>query len=276
MLVDNMRISVTQDCNLDCQYCHKEGECSPAKEVSLEKIRQITDSAIKLGIKKFKITGGEPLLRKDIVEIIYTIKQLGAEDISMTTNGTLLGSKAKALKQAGLNRVNIGCDSLSSSILEKTKDSIKNGLNEAKQAGLNPIKLNMVVLKGINENEIEDMIEFARETKTILQLIELIDKNNQYFKNHYFPLDKIEADLKEKALAVNKRNMQNRLQYDLGNVLVEVIRPTHKSFCAACNKIRITSDGLLKPCLMRDDNLINFENSDSLKQAISAKGAYYD
>lgn len=269
-MIDNLRISVTYKCNLNCSYCHKEGQLKAKKELSLDRIEKIMEAAKEIGIKKIKITGGEPLLRKDIIDIIRIIKKNNFEDISLVTNGLLLKQYAKQLKESGLDRLNIGCDSLNLAFL-KNKNNIIGSLKAAKEVGLTPIKINMVVLKGINDNEIHKMIEFARENGAILQLIELIKINDDFYNKHYFSLEKIEEQLKKKAVLIIKRKMQNRKQYDLGDVLVEVIRPFHNKFCENCNRIRITSDGKIKPCLLRNDNLIDFKNKNSLLKAIKIK-----
>ena len=227
-------------------------------------------SAKQAGIKKIKITGGEPLLRKDIVEIVKTIKKNNFEDISMVTNGILLEKYARDLKLAGLDRINIGCDSLNVDF-PKNKNNIMNGLIAAKKAGLYPIKLNMVVLKDINNNEINKMIEFARENNAILQLIELINTNKEFYSKHYFSLENIEKELEKKAVSVIQRKMHNRRQYDLGDVKVEAVRPFQNKFCKHCSRLRITSDGKIKPCLLRNDDLIDFTNNESLVKAIKLK-----
>lgn len=269
-MINSIRISITQKCNLNCPYCHKEGQIESEKELSLEEISKIIKSASELGIKKIKITGGEPLLRKDIVDIIKIIKNNDFEDVSLVTNGLLLDKYAKDLKEAGLNRINIGCDSLNSNFL-KNRDNIIKGLKAAKEAGLYPIKLNMVVLKNINNDEIDKMIEFARVNDVILQLIELINTNNEFYEQHYFSLNNIERELENKANRVIKRKTQNRRQYDLNNVIVEIVRPFHNKFCEHCSKIRITSDGKIKPCLLKNDNLIDFKDKNSLLKAIKGK-----
>lgn len=270
-MIDSLRISVTQNCNLNCPYCHKEGEISSEKELSLDEIMKIIKSAKGVGIKKIKITGGEPLLRDDIIDIIEIIKNNHFENISLVTNGLLLKNYAKQLKEAGLDRINIGCDSLNSNYL-KNKDNIIDGLKAAKEAGLYPIKINMVVLKDINDSEIDNMIEFARENDTILQLIELINTDNGFYDRYYFSLDNTEKQLEKRASLIIKRKMQNRKQYDLGDVIVEVVRPFHNKFCENCRRLRITSDGKIKLCLLRNDNLIDFEGKDSFLRAIQLKG----
>ena len=273
--INSLRLSVTQRCNLSCPYCHREGELNPAKEISMEKIEEIIKNAKSIGIKKIKITGGEPLVREGITDVIRIIKKYNFEEISLVTNGFLLDKYAFELKEAGLNRVNIGCDSLSSNILLKNAENIKSGLRAAKEAGLTPIKLNMVVLKGINDKEIVKMIEFARENDAVLQLIELINIDDEFYKKHYFSLKEIEKELEKKAMMVIKKDMHNRRQYDLGDVMIEIVRPFTKDFCQNCTRLRITSDGRIKPCLMRNDNLIDFKDKCSLIEAIKEKGVLY-
>ena len=280
--ITDLRISVTQRCNLNCSYCHKEGEIDSKNEMSVGAIQELVTCASKLGIKNVKITGGEPLLRKDILEIIEKIKQIdGIKDVSLVTNGTLLEEFAESLKKAGLNRVNISCDSYSQNPVSfKYTKNILPGLLAAKMVGLYPIKLNMVILKDINHHEIDRMIEFAGEHDVILQLIELIPNGSEYYENHYFSLDAIERELGKKAIRVETRKMQARKQYYLNSTgfceptVVEIVRPTHKLFCENCTKLRVTSDGKIKPCLMRDDNLVDFKDESSFIEAVNRKTVY--
>ncbi len=269
-MIDSLRISVTQKCNLNCPYCHKEGQISSEKELTLKEIGDILEAAKKNGIKKVKITGGEPLLRKDIIDIVKVIKKNNFEDISLVTNGLLLDRYAKQLREGGLDRVNIGCDSLNSGLL-KNKNQIINGLKLSKEVGLNPIKINMVVLKGINDHEIGGMVAFARENNVILQLIELINTNDRFYKKYFYDLGGIENNLEKAAIKVIEREMQSRKQYHLKDVVVEVVRPFHNRFCEHCTRIRITSDGRIKTCLLRNDNLMDFKDKNSLLEAIKLK-----
>ena len=269
--IDCLRISVTQKCNLNCTYCHHEGEINPGPELSPIEIKKIVEVFSELGIRKVKITGGEPLIRTDILEIIKNISSIeGIEEVSMTSNGLLLEDLAADLKKAGLSRINIGCDSMTS-VLPKNIQKIKKGLAAVLDAGLDPVKINMVVLKGINEGEINKMIDFAKDNHVILQLIELIDVNKSYYQKHYFPLDSVELELEKKAFQVLARKMQARKQYFLDGVVVEIVRPRKEGFCLKCPKIRLTSDGRIKPCLMRQDNLTVFENKDSIYKAFEER-----
>ena len=275
--IDSLRLSITQQCNLTCPYCHKEGQIESKKELTFDEINTILHHAKKAGIKKIKITGGEPLLRNDIIDIITKAGEYNFKDISIVTNGILLDRYAQDLKKAGLNRINIGCDSLSSNILLKNIKNIEDGLQKAKKAGLAPIKLNMVILKGINDNEIDSMIDFSRNNNVILQLIELINinGNEDFYKKHFFDLKNIEKELEKKSLSITTKEMQNRKQYDLGDVIIEIVRPFTNEFCKYCKRIRITSDGKIKSCLMRNDNLIDFKDENSLIETIQKKREEY-
>ncbi|MCW4035309.1 MAG: GTP 3',8-cyclase MoaA [Candidatus Bathyarchaeota archaeon] len=262
----NLRISLTQKCDKHCPYCHREGERNPTQLMSVEEILRIVRVAISLGISRVKLTGGEPLMRPEIVQIVKGITSLeGLTDLSLTSNGAHLKDYAKDLKAAGLNRVNVSLPSLDPKVYNEVMggdlEEILAGIRAAVDAGLKPVKLNMLVLKGINDHEVEKMIQFAAETGTILQMIELepINLNEEYYRRHHLDLDVIAKKLEKLATDVTVREfMQNRRVYILPNVKVELIRPIENTeFCANCTRLRVTSDGKLKPCLMRTDNLVD-------------------
>jgi len=264
----NLRISITQQCNNRCVYCHREGEVQKAnlsaELMSVEEIVRISKTAVSLGIARIKLTGGEPLMRKDLPEIISGIAAVpGLKDLSLTTNGLLLSNVAKELRSCGLRRVNISVPTLNAETYRKLAggkltDALA-GVKAAVEAGFCPVKLNMVILKNVNVSDVPDMIEYARQTGTVLQLIELdpINVSDGYYLIHHRSLDELEQMLREKAETIEKRQfMHNRLIYHLPNVTVEVVHPIENSdFCMHCTRMRITSDGKLKPCLMRNDNL---------------------
>jgi cyclic pyranopterin phosphate synthase len=291
----NLRISVTQKCDKHCPYCHREGETNPSTIMSVPEIIRVTKIAIGLGISRVKITGGEPLLRKEILTIIRNITELeGLRDLSMTTNGTNLKNLAKDLKIAGLNRLNISLPTLNSEIYRNLMGGeLKNaleGVEAAVKAGFHPVKLNMLVLKNVNDTEVEQMIDYAAQSGAILQLIELepINLSKTYYTRYHLELDKIEQKLEKMAKETRVREyMQNRRVYTLPGGEVEVIRPIENTeFCASCTRIRVTSDGKVKPCLMRKDNLVdlltplrNGANDEKLKEifleAIKKREPYY-
>jgi len=244
-----------------------EGELGNAStEMTREEIVRITRIAVGLGVERVKLTGGEPLLRSDILQIVGGVARLeGVKDLSMTTNGTLLAPVAEDLRMAGLDRVNVSIPSLvPESFRRLTGGSLADavsGVKAAVKAGLYPVKLNMLVLKDMNENEVFEMINFARYNGIVLQLIELepLGTSDSFYSEHHYSLDGIEEKLKEQALEVRTRSdMQNRRIYFLPEVKVEVVNPIENTeFCAHCTRMRLTSDGKLKPCLMRNDNLVD-------------------
>lgn len=263
----NLRVAVTRKCNLRCSYCHGEGEQRTEysnNEMTAEEITRVIRIAVSLGVKGMKLTGGEPLMRVDIVKIVEKVAAIrGLDDLSMTTNGTLLSHLASDLRKAGLKRVNISLPTLDREIFHKltggeVQDAVS-GVKAAVAAGFRPVKLNMLLLRGVNNSSVSQMVEFAKETGTILQLIELepINMNDTFYFANHEPLDKYNEMLKEKAVKVETRRfMQNRQVYHLPDVVVEVVRPIENTeFCLHCSRLRITSDGKLKPCLMRNDNL---------------------
>ena len=264
----NLRISLTQRCNLKCVYCHREGQFpgSAMPEMSTDEVVRIARVAVSLGISRIKLTGGEPLLRSDIVGIVRGIATIpGLRDLSMTTNGIRLFDLADVLTKAGLKRININLPSLDAKTYSMVNggdlDEVLKGVGAAVKAGLHPVKLNMLVLRGVNSGDISQMIEFARQSQTILQLIELepVNVKDDFYREHYFSLDRFEAELKKQALEVQTRgDMQNRHVYTLPEVKVEVVHPIENTeFCARCTRLRVTSDGKLKPCLMVNNNLID-------------------
>lgn len=266
----NLRIALTRPCNLQCSYCHGEGEdkneLNYQTEMKADEIIRIAKVAVSLGVSRIKLTGGEPLTRKDILQIVKGIADIpGLEELSMTTNGTLLAPIAKDLRANGLKRVNISLPTINRETYCKLTggklEDVLRGVEAAVEAGLNPVKLNMLVLQGVNDSQVDEMIDFARQTGAILQLIELepINISREYYEAHHKPLDDYEEMLRQKALDVeSRRYMQNRRIYRLPGVSVEIVHPIENSeFCRYCTRMRVTSDGKLKPCLMRNDNLVD-------------------
>ena len=271
-----MRISVTQECNLDCFYCHHEGEnggLNPNENCHMtpREIEKITQIASQIGIEKLKITGGEPLLRKDIVDIVKNSSK-HMKEVSMTTNGVLLNKYAEALKSAGLKRVNVSFDAIDPATFQRitNKDAfneVRRGISAAIESGLSPVKLNMVILKGINEKNIMQAIEYSSKIGAILQLIEFEsskeEEGNNIFRNHYFDLIPTEKKLQERAEEIKERRMHRRKKYIIpsqnnGKAEIEVVRSMHNSrFCENCTRLRVTSSGQLKPCLLSNGDHID-------------------
>lgn len=259
-----LRIALTPRCNLSCTYCHHEGEVAPKGEISKETVACVARAAAELGVRYIKFTGGEPLMRKDLEEIIASMPE--DLDVSLTTNGICLAERAKSLADAGLDRVNVSLDSLNpetyrriTGCKEGDLQKVIAGIDAARAAGLTPVKLNVVVLKE-NETEIPQLIEFSREKGLILQLIELLDLKNLGVSGD---IERIEHELATKADRIQTRQMHRRRKYFLNGAEVEVVRPMDNTeFCANCTRLRVTSDGKIKPCLLRSDNLIEIDSCD--------------
>ncbi|MCP5108548.1 MAG: radical SAM protein [bacterium] len=243
--IDYLRISVTDRCNLRCTYCMPE-EGVVAKThgdiLSYERMVAVAREAIGLGIEKIRLTGGEPLVRKGILSLVEQLKNLpGLRELTLTTNGVVLDKMARPLKEAGLDRINISLDTLEPGKYEKLTRGgdfkrVLKGMDAVIEAGFQNTKLNMVVMAGFNDGEVESMRVFCNEKGFFLQRI-----------NHYslFNIDSIDRDYAAE-------------------------RPLK---CALCNRIRLTADGKLKPCLFSNREIpLDFSNlRESLIQAIQSK-----
>lgn len=273
--VTNIRISLNSSstCNFRCIHCHMEGvKSSSSILMTADEIQRVVQVLSRFGIEAVKLTGGEPMLRHDIVEIVQNLKGVGLREISMTTNGTRFSKLAAELHDAGLSRVNISLHSLRKDRFRFIAgvdgyDKAITAVSAAIAAKLLPVKLNVTLMKSINEDEIEDMIQFVHSSggngEVVLQLIELVVTDPEFYKKYHCDLAPIEERLKSQAVTVYRRGMHNRPRYILPNgVTVEVVRPMHNSeFCMKNNRMRITHDGKFKPCLLREDNHVDFLTS---------------
>ncbi len=269
--VTNLRISLTLDCNYRCFFCHREGQTSGTSlEMTPGEIERLVRIASHLGIRKVKLTGGEPTVRDDIVEIVRRIKPY-VVDLSMTTNGSRMKELSRPLAKAGLDRVNISLHSLKPDVYRRITgvdmlDAVLEGVEEAVRY-LSPVKLNMTVMKGLNEGEVWDMIRFAAKTGAVLQLIELEAprelEETGFFRKYFYPLKPIEEELEKMAVETRERRMHRRKKYiiptETGTAEVEVVRSMHNTvFCANCTRLRVTSSGSFKTCLLRRNDTVNF------------------
>ena len=252
--------------------------------MSVETIVNIVSASKTFGVNRIKFSGGEPLMRDDFEDIIRALPEL--KDISATTNGIALAPRAEGLAGSGLTRINISLPSLSPEIYRNITGGdisrVLSGIDAAVDCGLVPVKLNMVLLKGVNDTGILKMMDFTRryDGKVILQLIELMDfqKTAKYKVN----INEVEKFLESKASEIKEREMHRRKKYYIGGVEVELVRPIDNShFCANCNRLRVTSDGRLKPCLLKNDNLVDVNNKEPeeivelLKLAMDKREPFY-
>ena len=292
----NLRISLTQECDLECFYCHREGQEHSHAEMTPEEIFKITRMGTEFGIRKIKLTGGEPLTRTDLHQIVHLLSSLtDIQEISLVTNARQLTlERALQLKRSGLDRVNVNLPSVNEDTYRKIvgrdiRQALA-GVKAAAKAGLIPIKVNVVLLRGLNSGEVQSMMRFAENIGAVLQLIELepVKKGEEFYTQYHYPLDDLERELSSMASSVRVRHsMQNRRVYTVGGLDVEIVKPVENSeFCMHCTKLRLTSDGKLKPCLMSQEHLLDIltplrrgEDSGILRQifkeAIDLRRPYY-
>jgi cyclic pyranopterin phosphate synthase len=268
--IDYLRISVTDRCNLRCIYCMPaEGiKLLPHNEIlSYEEILKIIKIATTIGISKIRITGGEPLLRKDVVSFIekaVRIEQI--KDIGMTTNGVLLKKYAKDLYQAGLKRINVSLDSLEEDKFKKItrfgflKDVLE-GIDSAYRVGLNPIKINVVVMRGINDDEIEKFARLSMQVPYQIRFIEFMPIGHNYWGEELFISTK---EIKQKIqynvgtltpVQVKKSGPAEYFMLEGAKGLLGFISPLTTHICSMCNRLRLTADGKLRPCLFSDKEI---------------------
>lgn len=283
-----LRISVTDRCNLRCSYCMPaEGITLKKKEelLSFEEIHRIARLLVKLGISKIRITGGEPLVRKELECLIAQISSIdGLKHLSMTTNGVLLASKAAILKKAGLKSLNISIDTLRPERFKEItrRDNfaeLMSGIEKAQSCGFNPLKLNVVLIKGTNDDEILDFVHFVKDKEMNLRFIEYMPfKDNNWDANGVFSYAQIKAEIeKEFALEpikTDRSDVAKDFQIEGYKGKVSFISSMSDSFCASCNRLRMTADGSIKSCLFYDaevnlrDALRKGSSDEDLKEMI--------
>ena len=269
-VIDYLRISITDRCNLRCVYCMPEKgvKLFEHKEIlTYEEITRVAGIAAALGVRKIRVTGGEPLERKNISFLIASLKAIkGIEDISLTTNGTLLEKYARALADAGLNRINISLDTLRPDrYREITRGGdislVLKGIDAAEEAGLLPIKINMVPIRNLNDDEISD---FARTTLTTLRHVRFIEfmpigSKDLWSDEKYISTDELKKTVEKIAPLTPVRFRKNgpakyfRLEGASG-VIGFISALTHH-FCGDCNRLRLTADGRLRPCLFSETEI---------------------
>ncbi|TLN14442.1 GTP 3',8-cyclase MoaA [bacterium] len=261
--INYMRISVTDRCNLRCVYCMPpEGlKLMDHREVlSYEELLRVARVAVALGIQKIRITGGEPLVRRGITEFIAKLSAIeGIQDLSLTTNGTLLSKMAGELKSAGLNRINISLDTLRRDVFEKITrvdalQSVLDGIAAAKAAGFDPIKVNVVAMRGVNDGEILDFVKLAADLDIEVRFIEYMPSRQEFWeKNALVPAEEILKVIGSAfALTPARREATSgpcRVFSLPQRGRVGVISPLSEHFCGDCNRVRLTADGKLRGCL---------------------------
>ncbi len=257
--IQYLRVSVTDRCNYRCVYCMPpEGvkKKEHAQILSLEEILEIARAAVGLGVRKLRLTGGEPLMRRGLPWLCAALAELpGVEDLAMTTNGALLAPVAKKLREAGLRRVNISLDTLDpQKFARMTRGGrladVLAGMEAAANCGLTPIKLNTVLLRGINDEEIPALVELTRRWPVELRLIEWMPVGGTGLPSSIYAPDKLVLEQVPELESLDRQEgvaRLYRLPGALGTVGLIAARSNH--FCGTCNRLRLTADGKLKPCL---------------------------
>lgn len=279
--IEYLRMSVTDGCNLRCVYCMPAdgmSECPCRTAMSADEFVEIAEAAASLGMKKLRITGGEPLVRGDILPLVRRLGQIpGIEDMSLTTNATLLGPIARELFQAGIHRINISLDTLDEEKYSRItrgghlSDAL-DGIRAAIDAGMSPVKLNAVLIGGFNDDEIGALAGLTLKYPVQVRFIELmpIGSADAFPKEAYLPVGEVLKRLPELEPVEREAHSVARL-YKLPGALGEVglISPLSDHFCAECNRLRLTADGCLKPCLHSAEELpVRGLHGEDLREAI--------
>ncbi|HEX5463620.1 MAG TPA: GTP 3',8-cyclase MoaA, partial [Burkholderiales bacterium] len=264
----DLRISVTDRCNFRCVYCMPKeifGKDYPflerAELLSFEEIVRLVRIFHAHGVRKVRLTGGEPLLRRNVERLIEMLATIDDLDLTLTTNGSLLGKKARALKSAGLDRVTVSLDSLDDTVFKRMNDvdfpvaKVLDGIAEATAAGLAPIKINAVVKRGVNDDDIVDMARYFRGSGHILRFIEYMDvgHSNGWRMDDVVPakeiIARINAEMPLEALDPNyPGEVAERWRYTDGGGEIGVIASVTQAFCRSCTRLRLSTDGKLYTC----------------------------
>jgi cyclic pyranopterin phosphate synthase len=266
--IRDLRVSLTDRCNFRCFYCLPHGEPPIApkeKMLSYEEIEYVCDIFVGLGIEKIRLTGGEPMLRRDIETIIRKLTRLrsaGLQDLALTTNGYYLPERAQSLKDAGLDRVTISLDSLKRDVFKRMTgvdvlDKVLAGIAAAKAAKLEPIKINAVIVRGHNEDEVADFAAFAREYDVKMRFIEFmpLDSGHEWAREDVVSGKEIRERINERFPLVRVNvargsDTSSRFRFaDGGPGEIGIIAPVTEPFCGACSRIRLTADGQIRTCL---------------------------
>lgn len=264
--IRDLRVSVTDRCNFRCFYCLPHGEPPSAPRemmLSYEEIEYVAEIFVSLGIEKIRLTGGEPLLRRDIETLVRKISAIpGLHDLALTTNGYSLPERAQGLKDAGLDRVTISLDSLKPEVFKKMTgvdvlDRVLEGVRATREAGLVPIKVNAVIVRGYNETEVADMAAFAREHDISMRFIEFmpLDSGHDWSREMVVSGREIREMINRRFPLVatrGERGSETATRYRFADGApgeVGIIAPVTEAFCGACSRIRLTADGQIRTCL---------------------------
>ena len=267
--IEYVRLSVTDKCNLRCFYCMPKGfkDFEQAENwLSFDEIERVIKAFTELGVARVRLTGGEPLVRKNIAQLSQRLTALpGLDDLSLSTNATLLDSQADALKQAGISRINVSLDSLKAERFKKITGGelqpVLDGLMAAKEAGFSPIKINVVAMKGINDDEFENMVKFCLQHDFTLRFIETMPmgETGGAATDHYLDLQTVKQQLSQNFEFIPGvmpgGGPARYVQIKGTRLRIGFITPISQHFCETCNRVRLSTDGTLYLCLGQDDKV---------------------
>ena len=267
--ITDLRISVTDRCNFRCVYCRSadpENYREHDEILSWPELQRLARIFVGLGIRKVRLTGGEPMVREGLEDFISYLKGLGVQDLSMTTNGHLLADRCETLISAGLHRINISLDSLDPIKFEKitrtrSYDSVMRGIDAAQASSLAPVKVNAVLVRGFNEDEVESFGAFARERGLIMRFIEFmpLDADRHWSLNLVVPAAEIYERIHAQwpLVQIPHEQSETARKYRFADSApgeIGLIAPVTQAFCGNCSRIRLTADGKLRTCLFSKED----------------------
>ena len=285
--VDYLRISVTDLCNLRCVYCMPVSGVAKKEHkqiISVERIKEVVLAASKLGISKVRLTGGEPLVRNGIIEICKEIKSISAiKELCLTTNGVLLNKMAQELYDAGVDRLNISLDTLDPDKYKHITrggniDDVLTGIQKSKEVGFENIKINVVLIGGFNDDEIKDFGKFAQDQGLTVRFIELmpIGQSKLMGQKSYLSNDIVLQRIPDLIPVNDASGVANEYKFKNSNGRIGLISPLSHIFCKTCSRIRLTSEGKIKPCLhssleVPTEGFVGDELVEAIRKAILLK-----
>jgi cyclic pyranopterin phosphate synthase len=267
--ITDLRISITDRCNFRCVYCRSadpENYRDHDQILSWQELDRLATIFLGLGIRKIRVTGGEPLVREGVEDFLARLHARGVEDLSLTTNGHLLAERCNRLLAAGLRRINISLDSLDIARFEritrtKSFNSVMNGIDAVQKSRLAPAKVNAVLVRGVNDDEVEAFGAFARERGVIMRFIEFmpLDADHQWTRNHVVPAAEVHERIHARwpLVQIPHERSETARKYRFADGApgeIGLIAPVTQPFCGHCSRIRLTADGKLRTCLFSKDD----------------------
>ncbi len=291
--INDLRLSITDRCNYRCVYCRSGNNGPQFPELTLQDYVRIARSFVSLGITKIRLTGGEPLLRRDLLDLVRELHALRTVegkplDIAITTNGHLLAELAQPLKDAGLDRVTVSMDAVDAALFARITrvpngyERVVAGIRAAKAAGLTPVKVNCVLLRGFNEDQIVPFGQFARDEGVVVRFIEFmpLEEDRLWTPEIVVPLKEVVARLREfmplREHSHGRSETARRYIFEDGRGEIGIIAPVSLPFCGACSRIRVTSDGKIRTCLfsVREHDLAGLLRAGAPDQEIADRIRY--